>query len=183
MIDDHLEEILRSRRVPFSQALCRMGSGPMSESTASFMLDAMSLVWIEETVARYFPYLAHEMQAAGFREDADQLMKNGSAKIALPEAALHRIVERGVEAGVPLASVVAYRLRVLDHARKDDAFASDPEVLFSLDELYDLFSAIQRSETLSSYLDEAGTRFDALFSDLQVALGTRPLLSLLGATK
>ena len=71
------------------------------------MLDAMSLERIEEMVAHYFPYLAYEMRAAGLPEDADRLMKNGSAKIDMPEAVLHHIVDRGIEASVPLAPVVA----------------------------------------------------------------------------
>lgn len=147
------------------------------------MVETMSVEEIEETVARYFPYLASEMRAAGFHDEADRLTRNGSEKIAIREAVLHSILNRGIRAGVPIASVVAYRVRVLDHARTHESRASGPEIFLKLDELYDLFSAIQRSESLSSYSDEErGIRFDQLFAELQVALGTRPLLSLLGAT-
>lgn len=147
------------------------------------MLDALSPEPDEETVARYFPYLAYEMRAARLAEDADQLLEHGSSTIKMPTTVLRQMLDRGMSAALPMAFEIAYRIRVLDHARGDRAFADNAVLRSKLDELYALFSAIRWSHPSTEYSPhEAGGRFDALFGELQVPLGTRPLLHLLGAT-
>lgn len=134
-----------------------------------------------ETVARYFPYLASEMRAAGLEEDADRLLESRSSVITIPTTTLNRILDSAIDAGLPMAFEVAYRLRVLTHASGDRSFAGDSVLRSRLDELHELLVQIPWSAGPAAYSpDEAQNRLDELFGELEAALGRICLFDLLG---